>query len=195
MNTSAIETARLLLRRFGKEDIDAFFDIFSDPELNTYLPWFPLKNKEEAMPFMEEQHLSKYRQPQSCHYAICLKTDNRPIGYVQIKMDESYELGYGLKREWRHQGIVSEACRAVLELAKQEHIPFVSAAHDRTNRPSGQVMKRLGMIYRYSYAEHWQPKNKLVVFRMYQLDLNDSVNRTHEKYKEQALAWFVETEI
>ncbi|GJM57352.1 hypothetical protein [uncultured Dubosiella sp.] len=51
------------------------------------------------------------------------------------------------------------------------------------------------MIYRYSYAEHWQPKNKLVVFRMYQLDLNDSVNRTYEKYKEQALAWFVETEI
>lgn len=182
MNTSAIETGTLIWRRFGKEDIDAFFDIFSDPELNTYLPWFPLKNKEEAMPFMEEKYLSKYRQPQSCHYAICLKMDNRP-------------LGYGLKREWRHQGIVSEACRAVLELAKQEQIPFVSTTHDRTNRPSGQVMKRLGMIYRYSYAEHWQPKNKLVVFRMYQLDLNDSVNRTYEKYKEQALAWFVETEI
>ncbi|GJM57351.1 GNAT family N-acetyltransferase [uncultured Dubosiella sp.] len=63
------------MRRFGKEDIDAFFDIFSDPEFNTYLPWFPLKNKEEMMPFMEEKYLSKYRQPQSCHYAICLKTD------------------------------------------------------------------------------------------------------------------------
>ena len=33
-------------------------------------------------------------------------------------------------------------------------------------------MERIGMTYRYSYEELWQPKNRLVIFRMYQMDLN-----------------------
>ena len=33
-------------------------------------------------------------------------------------------------------------------------------------------MKRIGMSYRYSYKELWQPKNFPVIFRMYQLNLD-----------------------
>ena len=33
-------------------------------------------------------------------------------------------------------------------------------------------MQRLGMRYEYTYEELWQPKNKRVFFRMYQLNLD-----------------------
>lgn len=40
-------------------------------------------------------------------------------------------------------------------------------------------MKKVGMLYKYSYKEMWQPKNYEVTFRMYQLNF-DSVDRTME---------------
>ena len=36
-----LETPRLVLRPFGKEDAAAVFAIYSDEETNTFLPWFP----------------------------------------------------------------------------------------------------------------------------------------------------------
>ena len=47
-NTPLLETERLLLRKFTKQDMAALFAIYSDEEVNRYLPWFPLKNMEEA---------------------------------------------------------------------------------------------------------------------------------------------------
>lgn len=45
-NTPQLETERLILRKFTEADIDALFDIYRDEEVNTYLPWFPLKSRE-----------------------------------------------------------------------------------------------------------------------------------------------------
>ena len=35
-NTPALETERLILRKFTENDIKAIFDIYSDPERNSY---------------------------------------------------------------------------------------------------------------------------------------------------------------
>ena len=43
-------------------------------------------------------------------------------------------------------------------------------------------MRKIGMTYRYSYKEQWQPKNILVTFRMYQLNL-DGVERVYTGYQ------------
>lgn len=36
-------------------------------------------------------------------------------------------------------------------------------------------MKRLGMVYQYSYMEQWQPKDIPVTFRMYQMNFDKSL--------------------
>lgn len=89
------------------------------------------------------------------------KSDNIPIGYTKINIDESYDLGYGLKKEFWHKGIVFEACKAIVQQAKFDGIPYITATHDINNPRSGNVMKRLGMQYQYSYLEQWQPKTIL----------------------------------
>lgn len=41
--------------------------------------------------------------------------------------------------------------------------------------------EKVGMLYKYSYKEMWQPKNYEVTFRMYQLNF-DGVDRTYTEY-------------
>lgn len=100
-------------------------------------------------------------------------------------MDDNHDLGYGLRKEFWHKGIVTEASRAVVEQVKKDRFVYITATHDIKNPRSGNVMKSLGMSYKYSYEEQWQPKKFLVTFRMYQLnfDSNDEqVCYSHSPY-------------
>lgn len=91
-------------------------------------------------------------------YAICLKENNTPIGYVNINLDESHDLGYGLKKEYWHQGIVSEAVKAIIQQVQKERLNYLMATHDIKNIP--------------------------VIFRMYQINL-DGKKRIYQKYRNQ----------
>ena len=44
-----IRTPRLILRSFSVSDAEAIFAIFSDEEMNRFLPWFPVKTMDEAV--------------------------------------------------------------------------------------------------------------------------------------------------
>ena len=109
MNTPTLETKRLILRKFTENDLEAIYKIYSDEEVNRFLPWFPLKTLEDTRVFYERQFVSKYDQKCAYDYAICLKKDNYPIGYVNVATDDSYDFGYGIRKEFWHKGIVTEA--------------------------------------------------------------------------------------
>lgn len=195
MNTPLLETERLILRRFTENDMEALYRIYSDKEVNRFLPWFPLKSMEEAQSFFTERYAAKYALPQAYAYSICLKKDNHPIGYVNVAMEEHHDFGYGLRREFWHQGIVTEAGRAVIKQVRMDGLPYITATHDRENPRSGGVMKNVGMTYRYSYEEQWQPKNILVTFRMYQLNLDGNESRVYRRYWDTSTVHFVEADV
>ena len=192
MNTPTIETQRLILRRFTQDDARALYQILRDEEVNTFLPMVPLKTMEEANAYIQKQYLDTYQEPFGYRYAVCLKTDHIPIGYVQVSSSESHDFGYGLRKDFWHKGIITEAGRAVVEELRNSGMPFITATHDIKNPRSGEVMKKLGMIYQYSYEEQWQPKNIPVTFRMYQLNFDGQNDRVYKKYWEQYPVHFIE---
>lgn len=192
MNTPELETERLILRKFTEKDMEALFLILRDKEANRFLPWFPLKNLEETRKFYEERYASRYAQAQAYAYAICLKEENVPIGYMNAGMEEAYDFGYGLRREFWHRGITSEAGKAVIEQVKKDGLPYITATHDKNNPRSGRVMERLGMKYCYSYEEQWQPKNIPVIFRMYQLNFGENAEFVYKRYWDEAVYRFIE---
>ena len=157
MCNQTLNTRRLILRKFNENDLEAFYDIFSDKEVNHFLPWFPLKNLDEAKSFYQERYASIYQKKQRYAYAICLK------------------------KEYWHQGIVSEAVKSIIQQAQKEGLNYLTATHDIKNIHSGHVMKKAGMHYCYSYKEQWIPKNIPVIFRMYQINL-DGKKRIYQKY-------------
>ncbi|MDE6470393.1 MAG: GNAT family N-acetyltransferase [Eubacterium sp.] len=195
MNTPTLKTERLILRRFTQNDLDAMYRIFSDDDVNKFLPWFPLKTIEDAKTFYIEQYEKKYKQEKAYNYAICLKENNQPIGYINVSMNESYDFGYGLSKEFWNKGIVTEASKAVVNLLRKDGIPYITATHDINNPRSGEVMKKLGMKYQYSYEEQWQPKDVLVVFRMYQLNFDGNDNRVYKEYWNNSAVHFIEEEL
>ena len=195
MNTPRLETKRLILRRFTERDLKALFDILRDEEVNRFLPWDTVKSIEETKRFYEERYASMYTLPQAYAYAVCMKRDNIPIGYMNVEMGEGHDFGYGLRKEFWRQGIMTEAGRAVAEQVKADGIPYITATHDRRNPGSGGVMKNIRMKYQYSYEEQWQPKDILVTFRMYQLNLNGRKGQVYKKYWDNSKVHFIETEI
>lgn len=86
MNTPQLETERLLLRKFTQADMEALYLLLKDEEVNTFLPWFPLKSLEETRAFYEERIAVNDQKDRAYFYAICLKEYNDPIGYIKADM-------------------------------------------------------------------------------------------------------------
>ncbi len=192
MNLPEIETERLILRSFTEADLEALYRLLKDETVNTFLPWFPVKNLEETKDFFEERLVTSDRESAGYHYAICLKQDRVPVGYVNVEMDDSHDFGYGLLADFWHRGIVTEAGMAVIAQLQADGVPYITATHDVHNPRSGAVMQRLGMQYQYSYKERWMPKDIPVIFRMYQRNLDGRTERVYRAYWEQSEEHFVE---
>ena len=182
MNTPILTTGRLILRPFALADAPAYFELMKDEEVNCFLPWFPMKTLQEAEEHLVRRYINSYQRPIGFRYALCLKEENRPIGYINISNEDSYDFGYGLQKAYWNQGLVTQGSRAVLSVAKKAGIPYVTATYDILNPASGRVMEKLGMTYQYSYKELWQPKNKWVTYRLYQLNLDGNRSRSYQGY-------------
>ena len=171
-----------------------------------YLRWYRAADAGER---------GKYDTPLDLRFAICLKDDaaagdaasgtsatadgavselaGAPIGYVNIdSQSDALDLGYGLSPAHWRRGYVAEAAGAVVEAARAAGFPFVTATHDVLNPHSGYVMQRLGMTYRYTYREHWTPRDIDVDFRLYQIDFAPGTETYHAYWERYPLHW-VET--
>ena len=192
-NTPMLWTQRLFLRRFRADDAAALLAILSDPEVTAYLPMFPLASLDEAKEHLNSAYLQYYARPSGYRYAVCLRGEESPVGEVHVSDSDSLDFGYFLRRSHWGRGLITEAGRAVMARLQADGVPYITATHDVNNPASGAVMKKLGMRYRYSYRELWQPKNIWVTFRMYQCNLDGREDRVYRKYWEIYADHFVET--
>lgn len=194
-NTPTIETERLILRKFTEKDIEAVYSVYKDKETNIFLPCFPLRSKNEAEALLNGKYLKAYKNARGYQYAVCLKSDLVPVGYVIVSMDESHDLGYALRREFWDRGIITEAVKAVIEKIKTDGLAYITATHDMNNTRSGQVMRKVGMRYCYTYEELWEPKKIAVHFRLYQLNLDGCIERVYKGYWNKYKKHYVEQNV
>lgn len=173
-STPVLETERLILRRFTFDDIEDMYAIYSDKTVNKFLPWFPFESREETEKYLSENIMPQYENQFSCRYCVELKETGKVIGYVSLGCidlkNRGGDLGYGLMKEYWNRGIITEASKEILKWLKGCGCRYITATHDVNNPASGEVMKKLGMKYRCSYDEIWQPKNFKVTFRLYRID-------------------------
>ncbi len=195
MKVPVLETERLILRPFAQTDEEAVLAIYGDPVVMKFVPLIPLANLAEARAHLQEHLLPVYETPGECLFAICLKEENSPIGYVHVSGDDSHDFGYALRKEFWGHGYATEAALAVLDFVREQGVLYVTATHDVNNPASGRVMQRLGMHYCYSYKELWQPKNFWVTFRMYQLNFDGDSERVYREYWDRFEEHFIEENV
>lgn len=151
--TQRLETDRLILRRYVKEDAAAMYKNWaSDEEVTKYLTW-PTHSSQDISQKVIEDWVKQYSGENYYHWAIVLKENgNEPIGdiaVVHMKEDISMvHIGYCIGRAYWHKGITSEALKAVMDfLFDVVDVNRIEARHDSRNPNSGKVMKKCGMKY------------------------------------------------
>ena len=198
-NSPKIETERFILRKFNDNDIDDLHEILKDEIVNTYLPWFVSKSVDDTKKFLEDRVYSEYQKEVSYFYAIEAKDSHKVVGYVDVTdidlNEKCGDLGYGIHQDNWKNGIASEVSLAMLKQLKEDGFAFITATCDQNNIGSGRVMQKCGMKYMYSYEERWQPKDILVVFRMYQINLDGNEKRIFKKYWDMYPNHFIEEKI
>jgi RimJ/RimL family protein N-acetyltransferase len=129
-----LTTARLRLRPWSADELDAFHQVWSDPKT---IWWGPSTSLDESRRVLEKV-LS-----QSTWWAVRL--GNEVIGNVFLRLSprrpEVLELGYHFRSTCWGNGYATEAARAVLATAPAV---VVEASVVPDNERSRQVVKRLG---------------------------------------------------
>lgn len=148
----ALETDRLRLRRWRREDFTPFAALNADPRVMEYFPE-PLGRTESDA--LGERIRLLLEQRGWGFWAVEVKGGAPFIGFVglhvpapELPCSPCVEVGWRLAHaHWGH-GYATEAARAVLEAAfRRIGLAEVVAYTAQCNLPSRRVMERIGMKY------------------------------------------------
>ena len=143
-----METERCLIRETTVEDVDAFYEIYSEPSITLYTEGL------FAEPEQEEKYINDYID---CVYSfynlgvwtILKKDTNEIIGRAGLSYRDGYEepeLGFVIGCPWQRKGYAEEVCRAILEYGREEFEFTEVQAFVRTeNKASLALCRKLDM--------------------------------------------------
>ena len=154
LNSTKLETKRLILRNFEMSDAEAMFRNWaSDPEVVRFMPYDVCNSIEETKKRITEwMRYFEDTAPNSAVFAIVLKDSGEVIGtidYAETDKDaRSAEVGYQLGKLWWGRGYAAEALQAVIRHCFETvKLNRIWASYDPRNPNSGKVLKKAGMIY------------------------------------------------
>jgi RimJ/RimL family protein N-acetyltransferase len=138
-----IETARLRIRQFDKQDWPAVYAYTSNADLMTYIPEGPM-SQEQAISFVTGNS-----GEQAEAFPVFLKSENRLIGHIVFHLwfaPQTYEVGWIFHPAYHGNGYATEAARAMLCYSFEVLAGHrVIATCQPENPASYRVMEKLGM--------------------------------------------------
>ena len=148
-----LETERLILRRWKDSDAENLYQYAKDPEVGPIAGWPPHQSIDESREIIRNVFNGKEA------YAICLKTDEKAIGAIELKLnghtdltdrDDECELGYWLGKPFWGQGIMPEAVKEILRHAFEDiGMTTVWIGYYEGNSKSKRVQEKSGFRYQW----------------------------------------------
>jgi ribosomal-protein-alanine N-acetyltransferase len=154
-----LSTDRLLIRRLTALDAQAYFDIFSDPDVMRYWSSPPLTVLEQANERVAEI-LDHYRKGDLFQFGVERKLDQRIIGTCTLhhihQQNRRAEVGYALGRQFWGSGYMHEALGALIGHAFADlQLHRLEADIDPRNTSSARSLERLGFRREGHLRERW----------------------------------------
>lgn len=138
-----IETKRLKIRGFIKDDLHALLEYTSDPSVMEYIPE-GVFTEEDAKAFIDKNIGD---QPEK--FAVVLRDENCLIGHIVFHRyfgDHTYEIGWVFHPKYYNKGYASEAALATLQYGfEQLQLHRIIATCQPENIGSYRVMGKIGM--------------------------------------------------
>jgi [ribosomal protein S5]-alanine N-acetyltransferase len=148
--TKIIETERLLLRPFDRDDTNNVYHNWAkDNRVTRYLTW-PTHESTNVTQKVLESWIEQYTNKSFYQWAIVYKNNNQAIGSISVvsidETIEAMEIGYCIGYDYWNMGITTEAFKALISyLFDEVKCNRISARHDINNPSSGYVMKKCGL--------------------------------------------------
>jgi RimJ/RimL family protein N-acetyltransferase len=143
-----IDTGRLILRRFTLDDLPAFYQLGSRPEIIRYAQSTPLASIEEAREFRKAAPFHDYATYGYGRFACVWKESGEVIGFSGLKYVPEIsdtELGYRFFPEFWGIGLATEAGRASIDFARSDlGLKRLVALVHPDNGASANVLTKLG---------------------------------------------------
>jgi RimJ/RimL family protein N-acetyltransferase len=157
-----LRTARLLLRPFTIDDLDAVYDIQSRPEVTRYL-LFDVRDRGQARTALEERIEAGRPGHQGGRLllalAVVLPQTGAVIGdvvlFLESREHRQGEIGYIFHPDHGGRGYATEAAQAILRLGFEAYgLHRIIGRIDARNEPSARVLERLGMRREAHYRQN-----------------------------------------
>ncbi len=177
------ETARLTLRPFTRDDVDAFAAVFADKEAMWDLFAIP-DSPAEARAFAEQRiddSIAGWRDHDAGFWAVAIRSPElgapgRVIGYCgfvnpSVSGDagpttDALEVGWGIHPALQRRGLATEAMGPVLDYAfNRRAIARLVAITDPRNHASRALIERLGFTFDADIHAYGAPQVRYVLDR------------------------------
>lgn len=138
-----LNTKRLRIRYFTKNDYHDLFEYLSDENTYKYEPGKPIN-------IDESKKLCAERAKNKIFWAVVLKSENKLIGHIYLNITEpkelgTYELGYIFNQKYHGKGYATEAIKKLIDHKFTElKIHRIIAHCNPKNKPSWKLLERLG---------------------------------------------------
>ena len=144
MKIQTIETPRLYLRSFEKDDARFAISIWNDPEMGEYLP-------DESMEEIDEDYvkeIEKLPDDEDCCYLISeLKDTHKRIGTCSFMIRDdgkTYDIAYCVHRNYWKCGFATEAAQGMIDYAASHGACKITIRINKENAGSNKIARKLG---------------------------------------------------
>lgn len=151
MKTPVLETDRLRLRPFCREDAQSVFDTWeSDPDVAKYMFWTSHNDIEKTKEWLDFE-IGQIDKADWYRFAVELKDSHKLIGTAFIYFENEvncWEIAYNFGKSHWGAGYATEAMKCVIDFAMTTlAINEIVGRYAKDNPASGKVMAKLGFQY------------------------------------------------
>ncbi len=152
-----IETERLVITEFDLSMAESVHKNSLDEDTRRFVPDEVFETVEDAKETIEFL-MTVYESGEGpLVYPVLLK-DGRNIGYVQlVPIEEGFEVGYHIGKEYTNKGYATEALKAFLsEIMPKKELDKVHGICVSENLASKKVLEKSGFIKEYEGVGEYQ---------------------------------------
>lgn len=156
-----IQTERLIITEFTMDMAEAVHKNSLDEDNRRFVPDEVFETPEEARETLEFL-ISRYGGSEGPYVYPVLLRDGTNVGYVQLApMEEGWEIGYHIAKDYTGRGIAAEVVGAFLpNIMKTVGIRRVEGVCLKDNRASCRVMEKCGFQKLFEGMGQYQGKER-----------------------------------
>ena len=164
-----IETARLIIRPFKLNDIEAAYKMNLDAEVSKFTGDGGIVSKKEIERRIVEDVLGDYNKYGFGRFAVELKGENKFIGFTGLKylpdLDE-VDLGYRFMKKYWGKGLATESAKACIKFGFEDlELDKIIALVLPENIASIRVLEKSGFEYEKEIIEEMQKAKLYSVYK------------------------------